>query len=123
MDKKKLLKSSPEEDLKGFEEFIDHHSSDPNFLPRGNAPKKEVGFEHFTFITNDSTRLMKLKDLLMDNLPFASQHEQGENLIKVQQEEIALLKKNIFEICNKPESPYRTSMQEIFDSFFGPTQN
>jgi hypothetical protein len=123
MDKKRLVKNLPPEDLKGFEEFIDGQSNDTNFLPRGNSVKKEAGFEHFTFLSNDATRLNKLKDLLMDKIPFATKHEQGDKLIQSQQKEIVLLKKNLFEICNKPGSAYRKSIQEIFDSFFAPPQD
>lgn len=122
MDKKRLVKNLPADDLKGFEEFIDGQSTDTNFLPRGvSGSKKDVpGFEHFTFLTNDSVRLNKMKDLLMDKIPFASKYEQGEKLILDQQKEILLLKKNIFEISNRPDSTYRKSIQEIFDSFFEP---
>ncbi len=121
MDKKRLVKNLTPEELKGFEEFIDGESVDTNFLPRG-AQKKETSFEHFTFLTNDSSRLLKQKDLLVNKLPFASKYEQGEKLILEQKKEIMLLKKNIFEICNRPQSPYRKSLQEIFDSFFSPPQ-
>lgn len=120
MDKKKNL---PGEDIKGFEEFIDGQSSDDHFLPRGNAAKKDVGFEHFTFLTNDSERLTKIKDLLMDKIPFATKFNQSQKLINEQKAEIKLLQKNIFGICNRNNSGYRRSMGEIFDSFFGPPKD
>jgi hypothetical protein len=121
MDKKRLVKTLPEDDLKGFEEFIEGQPTDSNFLPRGNAPaKKEVSFEHFTFLTNDSTRLNKIKDLLMDKIPFATRHEQGQHLIGEQSKELKLLKKHLFEICHKPDSAYRKSLGEILDTFFEP---
>jgi hypothetical protein len=122
MDKKKLVKVDSDGGLKGFEEFIDGQSSDGNFLPRGNGTKKDVNFEHFTFLTNDSDRLTKVKDLLMDKIPFATKFEQGQKLINEQNTEIKLLRKNIFGICNRPDSGYRRSMGEIFNSFFGPTK-
>ncbi len=123
MDKKRLVKTLPQDDLKGFEEFIEGQPSDSSFLPKGNNPKKEVSFEHFTFLTNDATRLNKVKDLLMEKIPFAKTYEQGEQLIKDQLSETALLKKHLFEICNKPGSSYRRSIQEIFDNFFEPPKN
>jgi hypothetical protein len=124
MNKKNFfVKTLPDEDLKGFEEYIDGQSNDSNFIPRGNSSKKDVSFEHFTFLTNDSSRLTKLKDLLMDKIPLASKHEQGEKLIEKQQKEILLLKKNIFDHFNKPKSAYRKSIREIFDSFFSPPQS
>ena len=123
MDKKKLIKDLPIEDLKGFEDFIDNQSSDDNFIPRANTSKKDVNFEHFTFIANDSNRLTKVKDLLADKIPFATKFEQGQKLINEQNAEIKLLRKNIFGICNRPNSGYRQSMGEIFDSFFGAPKN
>lgn len=123
MDKKKLVKVLPPEDLKGFEEFIDGQSSDDHFLPRGNGTKKDVSFEHFTFLTNDSDRLTRVKDLLMDKIPFATKFEQGQKLINEQSTEIRLLRKNIFGICNRADSGYRRSVAEIFDSFFGPPKD
>jgi hypothetical protein len=121
MDKKRLVKSLPQEDLKGFEEFIEGQSGDSSFLTRGNAQaKKEISFEHFTFLTNDSTRLNKIKDLLMDKLPFASRYEQGQHLISEQTKELKLLRKHLFEICQKPDSGYRKSLGEILDKFFEP---
>ena len=121
MDKKRLVKTLPPDDMKGFEEFIDGQPSDSSFLPKQN--KKEVSFEHFTFLTNDATRLSKLKDLLMEKIPFATTYEQGDQLIKDQLTETTLLKKHLFELCNKPGSAYRKSMQELFDSFFEPPKN
>ena len=124
MNKKNFfVKTLPDEDLKGFEEYIDGQSNDSNFIPRGNSSKKDVSFEHFTFLTNDSSRLTKLKDLLMDKIPLSSNHEQGEKLIEKQQKEILLLKNNIFDHFNKPKSAYRKSIREIFDSFFSPPQS
>jgi hypothetical protein len=121
MDKKRLVKSMTPEEMKGFEEFIDGEPSTSKFLPRGSQ-KKEVAYEHFTFLSNDATRLIKQKNLLMDKIPFAEKYEQGEKLIQDQQKEIILLKKSIFEICNRPQSAYRKSMSELFDSFFEPPQ-
>lgn len=123
MDKKRLVKTLSPEELKGFEEFIDGEPSTSSFLPKGNNPKKEAAFEHFTFLTNDSTRLQKQKALLMDKIPFATKHEQGDKLIHEQQKEIMLLKRNIIEICNKPQSSYRKSLHEVFDTFFEPPKN
>lgn len=118
MDKKRFVNSTPPDDLKGFEEFIDGQSDDTEFLNRGNAIKKEVSFEHFTFLTNDSTRLSKMKDLLMDKIPFAARHEQGEKLVSEQINEVRLLRKHLFDLMNKPNSAYRKSLHEIFDNFF-----
>lgn len=123
MDKKRLFRSYPAEELKGFEEFIESQPDDSNFLSQGNNHKKESSFENFTFLENDSNRLKKLKDLVMDKIPFAMKFEQGEELFKQQQDEIDLLKKDLVEVCNKADSPYRESLREIFDSFFAPPKN
>lgn len=116
MDKKRNIP----DDLKGFEEFIDSQSTESHFLPRGNGTKKEVSFEHFTFLSNDTVRLSKVKDLLMDKIPFAARYEQGDHLIANQLKEINLLKKQLFEVMNRPNSAYRNSLQQIFDNFFEP---
>jgi hypothetical protein len=119
MDKKRPGKSRPPEDLKGFEEFLEGQSSETNFIPRGNTPaKKEISFEHFTFLTNDSIRLNKIKDLLMVKIPFAARHEQGQFLIAEQTRELELLRKHLFENCHRPDSAYRKSLSEILDTFF-----
>lgn len=121
MDKKKLVQSLGPEEMKGFEEFIEGQSADSNFLPRGvggGAKKSDVGFEHFTFLTNDGNRLQKLKELLSDKLPFSSRFDQGDKLIKEQREEIIILRKKIFEELDKDGSTYRKSLEEIFNPFF-----
>lgn len=125
MDKKKLIKSAPSEDLKGFEEFIEGQPQDTNFLPRGvgGGSKRETNFEHFTFLTNDSTRLARLRSLLAEKIPFAGKHPQGEKLLTTQLKDIALIKKKIFDESNKPDSAYRKSLGELFDGFFGPTKS
>jgi len=124
MDKKKIIKNLDAEDLKGFEEFIESQPSESHFLPRGvggGIKKNETGFEHFTFLTNDSTRLTKLKSLLTEKLPFSGKYDQSDKLLRDQKMEVEALKSKIFELSNRPESKYHKSLREIFDSFFGPT--
>lgn len=126
MDKKKLVKSLEPEDLKGFEEFIEGQPAESSFLPRGvggSSKKNEAGFEHFTFLTNDSVRLTKLKNLLSERLPFSSRFDQGPRLIKDQSDEIEILKKKIYELSDIEGSSYRKSLSEIFNSFFEPPKN
>lgn len=122
MDKKRLIKNLGPEDLKGFEEFIEGQSSETSFLPKGvGGGKKDIaGFEHFTFLSNDSVRLTKLKSLLSEKLPFSARFDQSAKLIHEQQEELELMKRKLFEICDKVDSPYRKSVSEIFNSFFEP---
>lgn len=123
MDKKRLIKSLEPEDLKGFEEFIEGQPSDSSFLPKGvggGSKKNEAGFEHFTFLTNDSERLMKLKNLLSEKLPFSAKFDQSGKLIREQKEEIELFKTKLFEVFHEPDSAYKKSLKEIFDSFFEP---
>jgi hypothetical protein len=118
MDKKRIKKILPPEDLKGFEDFIEGQSGDTNFLPRPN--KKETSFEHFTFLSNDAERLLCLKELLMEKLPFTSKYDQSDSLIQAQKNELAQVKKTLFDLCQKPDSAYMRSLEEVFDSFFGP---
>ena len=114
MDKKKYP-----DDLRGFEEFIDGQpQGDTSFLPK--LPKKEVSFEHFTFLTNDSDRLLKIKDLMTKKIPFSYKYEQGDKLLAEQVLEIKSLKVAVFDICDAKGSPYRKSLADVFDSFFQP---
>ncbi len=121
MDKKRLIKNLEADDLKGFEEFIEGQPSDTNFLPRGvggGTKKNDSNFEHFTFLTNDSVRLTKIKELLSEKLPFSAKFNQSEKLISEQKNEIKLMQKKLFEFCDNKNSPYRKSLSEIMDSFF-----
>lgn len=123
MDKKKLLKTNDSEDLRGFEEFIEGQPNEGSFLPKGvggGSKKNEAGFEHFTFLTNDSERLLKMADLLNAKLPFSSKFDQSAKLINEQKNEIELLKKRLLEVCEEKDSPYKKSLREIFNSFFEP---
>lgn len=123
MDKKKLIKSKDSEDLRGFEEFLEGQPDDSHFLPRGvggSNKKNEANFEHFTFLSNDSTRLSRLKDLLSKKLPFSAKFDQGHKLLETQKLDLEVMKNKLFDILEKPGSPMKRSMSEIFDSFFGP---
>jgi hypothetical protein len=123
VSKKRVPKISDQNEVKGFEEFIEGGPHDSHFLPRGlggSARKNEAGFEHFTFLSNDSSRLEKLKELLNEKLPFSAKFDQSQKIIKEQQEELTLLKKKIFEQLDKENSPYRKSLREIFNGYFGP---
>lgn len=125
MDKKRLIKVLPPEDLKGFEEFIESQPGETSFLPRPSAivgNKKETSFEHFTFLTTDAERLLRIRNLAREKLPFSAKYEQGKTLIQLQSEEIVLLKKKLFQICDNPGSPYMKSIEETFDSFFNPSE-
>lgn len=120
MDKKKG-KSLPPEDLRGFEEFIEEHQIDKPFLPRGvgGGTKKEVSFEHFTFLTNDGERLHNLKLLLSSKIPFSRRYEQGKKIIDEQKDEIRHMRDQLFEIQDAKDSRYRKSLRDIFKSYFG----
>lgn len=113
---KKRIKSVPD-DLVGFEDFFEAQS-ESSFLPK--QTKKEVSFEYFTFVTNDSERLNKLKNLLSDKLPFALKYEQGNQILAQQQDELGLIKEKLYEINDNEDAGYRKSLGEIFDSFFSP---
>ena len=121
MDKKKNIKAPPEDDIRGFEDFIEGAADDVSFMTnKGISPKKETSFEHFTFLTNDSARLFKLKNVLSDKMPFMTKYSQAKELVKEQLEENNLLRQKIFELSDKPESNYRKSLKDVFDSFFNP---
>jgi hypothetical protein len=120
MDNKRVLKNLPEEEVKGFEEFIEGQPDDSGYPARN--PKKDTSIEHFTFLTNDSMRLMKIKELIAEKMPFATKHEQGQQLINGLEAEKSILKKNLFELFKQSQSGYQKSVGEIFNSFFGPSK-
>lgn len=122
MDKKK--KTPVPEDLKGFEEFIEDQQSEKPFLPRGvgGGTKKDFSFEHFTFLTNDGERLTNLKLLLSSKIPFSRKFEQGKKLVEEEIDEIANLRQELFNLQDKVDSPYRKSLKEIFETYFGSTK-
>ncbi|MFY7992264.1 MAG: hypothetical protein ACOVP4_03145 [Bacteriovoracaceae bacterium] len=118
MDKKKLVKSAPPEDLKGFEEFIESQSNDTSFLLKNPPAKKEVSFEYFTFLTNDAYRLKKINQLVSEKLPFMRHHEQGLTLLSRQQEEVERVRRSVVSLLKSPTSSFHLSLRDIFDSFF-----
>ncbi len=120
MDKKRGAKPLLPEDLKGFEEFLEGQPNDANFLPR---PGKKEAFEHFTFLTNDSIRLNKLKNLLTEKLAFTLRFSQSQKILTDQEEELTLLRKRIKDISHLSDSPFRKSMREVFDAFFEPAKD
>ncbi len=118
-----MTKKRPEDDLKGFEEFIEAES-DKSFLgkPTGGQ-KRENNFENFNLLANDAERLTKVKNLLSQKLPFATTYSQGKQIMRAQREEIQDLKRRIFVLSDKPRSPYRKSLSLIFDTYFKPPQS
>ena len=121
MNKKPNGKKEPPEDLRGFEEFLEDYPVEKPFLPRGvgGGTKKEVSFEHFTFLTNDNERLHNLKHLLSTKIPFSRKYEQGKKIIEEETDEIKQLRDQLFEIQDEENSRYRMALNEIFKSFFG----
>lgn len=124
MDKKRLVKNIETDDIKGFEEFIEGQPNDSTFLPKGvgGSKKNEAGFEHFTFLTDDAERLTRLKKMLSEKLPFSAKFDQGDKLIRDQRDEIEVLKKKLFAVCDQDGSGYRKTLGEIFDSYFEPVK-
>ncbi|MGE3611616.1 MAG: hypothetical protein AB7I27_18650 [Bacteriovoracaceae bacterium] len=118
MDKKKNIRIFTDDDIRGFEEFLEDYGDDITLINKNN--KKDPSFENFTFLTDDSNRLTKIKLLLGSKLPFSAKHGQGEYLIREANRENEFLRKKLLEICDNPGSGYRKSLSEIFDSFFGP---
>lgn len=118
MDKKKLIKSTSPDDIKGFEEFIESQPNDTSFLLKAPQAKKEVSFEYFTFLTNDAYRLKKVNRLVSEKLPFMRHHEQGLTLLSRQQEEVDRVRKSVVTLLKSPQSSFHQSLKDIFDSFF-----
>lgn len=125
MDKKRLIKSLESEDVKGFEEFIEGYPNESLFLPKGvggGSRKNESRLEHFTFLTNDAERLIRMKKMLSEKLPFSAKFDQSHKLIRDQRNEIEVLKQRLFDICDKDGSGHRKTIDEIFDGYFEPVK-
>jgi hypothetical protein len=114
MNKKKVP-----DDLKGFEEFIESEP-DKSFMGKPQGGPKKDSVEHMTFLTNDANRLNKARELLADKIPFATQFEQGKQLLKDQKQEMDELRKRIFALSDEKGSPLRRNLAEIFNSFYKP---
>lgn len=126
MDKKKNFKDLTPDDVRGFEEFIEGQPTDPNAHSRGGGGsalrKNDTGFENLTYLSNDGVRLTKLKDLLSSKLPFSARFDQGAQIIQQELEEVSILRMKLFEQLDRPGSPYRRSLAEVFDTFFEPVR-
>jgi hypothetical protein len=108
-------------DLRGFQEFLESQKGDERFLPRPQASsgrKPEVNFNNLSFLTNDRERLMRTKVLLNEKVNFMTKFSQGETLLTQQRSDIEDLRTRIFQIADEEESSYRKSLHEIFDNFF-----
>lgn len=117
MDKKKLLKMLPIDEARGFEDFIEGQPNDGNFFAK-NSSKREYTFEHFTFLTNDSNRLLKLKNALTMKVPFSARFDQSAEILREQREDISFMREKIFDICDQEGSPFQKSASELFDGCF-----
>ena len=59
MDKKKVMRGQTNDDLKGFEEFLDHIDTDNSV----DKVSKNIGGEKLTFLYHDNTRLKNSKQV------------------------------------------------------------
>lgn len=116
MDKKKLPRNGAQDDLKGFEDFLDQVEETRGTVETG--PVKNVGGENYTFLENDHVRLKKIARLVADKLPVMREHSQGEKLIEHQRKRNNQLKAELFRQLGAPGSTLEKSMAGIFNSFF-----
>ncbi len=117
MDNKKNIKTNIDDDLKGFEDFIESIPSETK-QQLGTQKKNETNFENFTFLSHDGARLEKLKILFNDKLPFCSKFDQSKKLMTDQLEEISILKDRLYSVAERESSPYKKSISEIFNSYY-----
>jgi hypothetical protein len=108
------------DDAPGFEDFIDGEQDKSFMIKKINVPAKkhDKGFEYFTFLNNDTDRLLKLRLLLDEKIQFTYKYDQTSAIIQKQETELKILVDNIFEISDQKNSPYRKSLAEIFNSYF-----
>lgn len=119
-NKNKTSKYLIPEDAQGFQDFIDSEKDKSFLLKKGNTGtvKNDRGFEYFTFLNNDATKLVKTRILLNEKLPFTLKFDQTPKLIERQKEELLELREKLFKISDEKNSPYRKSLSEIFDAYF-----
>jgi hypothetical protein len=120
MENKNKSKNSAQEDLKGFEDFMEGQNEDVGQL---KVQKREGNFESYNFLENDSKRLNKIKNIMSQKIPFLSKYDQSSRLILEQKIEIEILKNKLNEIFQQQSSGYQKSIKEVFDSYFGPTKS
>jgi coproporphyrinogen III oxidase-like Fe-S oxidoreductase len=106
------------EDLSGFQDFIDETRKEIQVKESLKESKNPKNFDQKAFLSHDEIRLKKLKDLFEKKIPFMNKFNQGDTIIKKQNEEILHFKKNIFQLTDQADSPFRKSLREIFDRFF-----
>lgn len=119
MDKKKILRQSSSDDLKGFEEFLEH-TPDESFVDKSG---KNLGGESFTFLLNDNLRLKKVAGLVADKVPVLKAHEQAPKIIEHQQNLNVQLKNELFKHLGPAHSPLQKSLSDIWNGYFGSEQS
>jgi hypothetical protein len=110
-----------ENDLRGFQEFLDVQKENTTFLPRGisgSVRKQTINFNNISFLSNDRSRLMRMKTFFSERINFIARYDQSDKLINDQASELKELKQAIFEISDEADSSYRKSLREVFDGFF-----
>ncbi len=117
MDKKKDIHHGQADDLKGFEEFIDH-------LEPASSEKtpRHQNAESITFLLNDHVRLQKVAALLSDTLPVIQKYSQGEKIIANQLHQNAMLRDELFALLNSEQSPLHKTLSNLWNGFFNDQQ-
>lgn len=109
-------KTASADDLKGFEEFIQHS----NHQGHGEiTPGKNAGGEHLTFLLQDGDRLQSIVELVSNKVPMLRKYSQGEKLLESQTRTNARLRSELFAALDTEGAPLQRSMAEIFNGFFG----
>jgi hypothetical protein len=113
VDKKKAGRNLTD-DLKGFEDFLEHVDSD-NAVDKVN---KNIGGESLTFLQHDNVRLKKVASLVAARLPVTRDHDQGPVIIEQQRQQNNRLRNELFRMLDKPASPLQKSLRDLWDGFF-----
>lgn len=119
-NKTKTSKYLIPEDAQGFQDFIDSEKDKSFLLKKGNATalKNDRGFEYFTFLNNDGSKLVKTRLLLNEKIPFMLKFNQTSSLVEKQNNELSEIKQRLFQISDEKDSPFRKSLAEVFDLYF-----
>jgi hypothetical protein len=111
-----MTKKKNDNDLLGFEEFIESIDNGPSFVDRISL-RKDSAPEFITFITNDLTRLKKIITLQGQRLPLYKKFPQSEQVVKDEQAMVNQLKSELIDLLKKEKSPMYKSFAEIYSAF------
>jgi hypothetical protein len=110
-----MTKKKNNEDLSGFQDFIDAANDGPSKIPRKN---RVDGFELLTFLEQDSQRLENMIRLYEEKAFLLKNYPQDTDLIIKLDGHNSFLRQQLIEKLGKKNSPLMKSLAEMFNPHF-----